>query len=67
MDKETAFVEPKLLRGFQDLLPEDAIMLDSVVVKIRNVVERFGFVPIDTPALEYLATLVGTAGENTSK
>ena len=67
MDSKTAVVEPKLLKGFQDLLPEDAITFNRVVTKIRKVVERFGFVPIDTPALEYLATLVGTAGEDTNK
>ncbi len=60
-------VDPKVLKGCQDLLPEDGILFNEVVEKIRKVVERFGFVPIDTPALEYLVTLVGTAGEDTNK
>jgi histidyl-tRNA synthetase len=67
MGKESATVEPEVLKGCQDLLPEDAIIFNSVVAKICKVVERFGFVPIDTPAIEYLATLIGTAGEETNK
>jgi histidyl-tRNA synthetase len=38
-----------------------------VVEKIKRVYERYGFVPIDTPVLEYLVTLVGTGGEEANK
>lgn len=36
----------------------------EVVTRFRNVFERHGFEPIDTPALEYLEILTGKAGEN---
>ena len=43
------------------------ILRNSVVRKIQAVYEKFGFSPIDTPVLEYLATLIGTGGEETNK
>jgi len=60
-------VLPQTLKGFQDLLPEDMISRNEITEKIRKVYEKYGFLPIDTPILEYLATLVGTGGEETNK
>ena len=60
-------VRPKLLKGFQDLLPEDMLSRDWAIEKIKRVYERYGFVPLDSPILEYLVTLVGTGGEETNK
>jgi len=62
-----ALVAPQVLKGFQDVLPQDAISRNYVIEKVRNVFARFGFQPIETPALEYLAVLVGTGGEDTNK
>lgn len=60
-------VEPKTLKGFQDYLPQDMILRNRVIAVIRDVYERYGFQPIDTPVLEYLVTLIGTGGEETNK
>jgi histidyl-tRNA synthetase len=60
-------VEPQTLKGFQDLLPEQMIARNVVVNEIRKVYERYGFVPLDTPILEQLSTLLGTGGEETNK
>ena len=60
-------VAPETLKGFQDLLPREMILRNSVIRKIQTVYEKFGFLPIDTPVLEYLATLIGTGGEETNK
>ncbi len=60
-------VIPQTLKGFQDYLPEEMIARQSVIDKIRTVYERYGFVPVDTPILEYLVTLIGTGGEETNK
>lgn len=66
-DKKNHLVVPQVLKGFRDLMPADMIARNGVVEKIRSVYERYGFVPLDTPVLEYLATLVGTGGEDTNK
>lgn len=60
-------VEPQTLKGFQDLLPEAMIARQQIVEKIRVIYDKYGFVPIDTPALEYLETLVGQGGEGVDK
>src|SRR5688572_14179615 len=60
-------VEPQTLKGFQDLLPPDMILRNQVVRKIQDVYERYGFLPIDTPVLEHLGTLVGVGGEEANK
>lgn len=67
MSEDTRFVEPRTLKGFQDLLPEDLIHRKAVVRTIETVFEKYGFVPLDTPALEHLDVLLGTGGEATNK
>ncbi|MBU1487976.1 histidine--tRNA ligase [bacterium] len=60
-------VTPMTLKGFRDYLPGDMISRNQVIEKIRMVYEKYGFQPIDTPVLEYLASLIGTGGEETNK
>lgn len=67
MPENSNLVEPRLLKGLQDLLPEDFIPRKHVIQKIEQVFERYGFVPLETPALEYLDILLGTGGEETNK
>ena len=49
------------------MLPEEMIPRNRVIDKIRRVYEKYGFVPIDTPILEHLTTLIGTGGETMNK
>jgi len=67
MADQKQLVEPRTLKGFADYLPEDAIVRRRVVRGIEDVFERYGFVPLDTPALEYLDVLLGTGGEEVNK
>ena len=60
-------VKAQALKGFQDLLPEEMIARSGVVETIRKVYERFGFVQVDTPVLEHLETLTGSAGTEVNK
>ncbi|MBI2322736.1 MAG: histidine--tRNA ligase [Chloroflexi bacterium] len=55
-------VKPQLLKGTRDLLPERMLLRHHVVGKLRAVFERFGFEPLETPALEYAETLEGKLG-----
>ncbi len=66
-EQAKGFVQPQTLKGFCDYLPEEMIARNRVIEVIRNVYERYGFVPIDTPILEYLVTLIGTGGEEINK
>lgn len=63
----TRLVPPQTLRGFRDVLPEEMILRNEVIGKIRRVYESYGYLPIDTPVLELLTTLVGMGGDDTDK
>jgi len=56
--------KPRILKGFRDFLPSDMLLRQRVIEAFRDVFERHGFEPLDTPAIEYLDILTGKAGEN---
>lgn len=60
-------ITPQLLRGFRDFLPERMILRQYVIGQLRSVFERFGYEPLDTPAIEYAETLEGKFGEEGDK
>ncbi|MDX1659997.1 MAG: ATP phosphoribosyltransferase regulatory subunit, partial [Nitriliruptorales bacterium] len=49
--------------GTRDLLPDEVARRDRTLATIREVFERYGFAPIDTPAFERLEVLLGKYGE----
>ena len=49
--------------GTRDYLPETVAKRRYVVAKIENVFQRYGFLPLETPAIENLTTLLGKYGE----
>ena len=50
-------------RGMRDFLPEDVRRREHVIDVIERVYERYGFEPLETPAVENLETLLGKYGE----
>jgi len=54
---------PPTPKGFRDLKPELAKKKREVIYKIVEVLEEFGFVPIETPTIEFAETLKGKYGE----
>src|SRR5687768_279303 len=50
-------------RGMRDFLPEDVRRREHAVGVIERVYERYGFEPLETPAVENLETLLGKYGE----
>ncbi len=61
------FIEPRILKGFRDFLPSAEIARRDLVEKIEASFRSFGFVPIDTPVLEYAEILLGKGGGETEK
>lgn len=53
-------VKPRLSKGLRDLLPEQMLARQRMIDTIRGVYERYGFVPLHTPAIEYLDVLTGS-------
>lgn len=62
-----AKIEPKLLKGFRDFLPEKQIPRQRMIETIKASYETFGFEPLETPALEYAETLTGKYGDEGDK
>ncbi len=50
-------------RGMRDFLPEDVRRREYVIAVIKRVYERYGFEPLETPAVENIETLLGKYGE----
>ena len=59
-------IKPKILKGFRDYLPEKMILQDKIIEIVKGVYEKFGFTPLQTPALEYAETLLGKYGEESN-
>ncbi|MGB8508718.1 MAG: ATP phosphoribosyltransferase regulatory subunit, partial [Pyrinomonadaceae bacterium] len=50
-------------RGMRDFLPSDVRRREYVIRVIKEVYERYGFEPLETPAVENIETLTGKYGE----
>ncbi|MDQ2975426.1 MAG: histidine--tRNA ligase [Acidobacteriota bacterium] len=50
-------------RGMRDFLPADVRRREYVIGVIKEVYERHGFEPLETPAVENIETLMGKYGE----
>lgn len=54
-------------RGMRDFLPEDVRKREYVIGVVKEVYERYGFEPLETPAVENIETLTGKYGEEGSQ
>ena len=55
---------PVTPKGFGDIMPEEAAKRRSMVSAIVPVLEKYGFVPLETPTVEFAETLLGKYGED---
>ncbi len=60
-------IEPRTLKGFRDLFFGPARRRESMVARATAAFRRFGYLPIETPALEYAEILEGKGGEESDK
>src|SRR6476620_9526997 len=54
-------------RGMRDFLPEDVRRREYVIGIVSAIYQRYGFEPLETPALENIETLTGKYGEEGNK
>ncbi len=57
-------IEPRTFRGTRDFLPSELIPRRNIVRVIEEAYRRYGFQPLETPAIEYLDILTGKSEEN---
>lgn len=62
-----SLIQPKILKGFRDFLPEAEITRSTLIEKLTDVFRSFGYVPIDTPVMEYSEILLRKSNGETEK
>lgn len=60
-------VKPQLLKGFRDFFAEDIQIRQFVINTFKRVFEKYGYEPLETPALEYADIFEKEAGEEAAK
>ena len=58
---------PPTPKGFRDIGPEMARRRRDLINQIVKVLEEFGFVPIETPTLEFADTILGKYGDEADR
>ena len=59
--------KPSLPKGTRDFSPSEMVRRNFIFDTIRSVFQVFGYLPIETPAMENLSTLMGKYGEEGDK
>jgi histidyl-tRNA synthetase len=57
-------IPPRTFRGTRDFLPSELLARRHIVQTIEEAFRRYGFQPLETPAIEYLEILTGKSEEN---
>jgi histidyl-tRNA synthetase len=60
-------IKPRTLPGVMELLPLDQIAFQGMLDTIRANYERYGFLPIETPVMEYADVLLTKSGGETER
>ena len=55
--------KPSIPKGTRDFLPDEMIKRNYIFNTIRKVFEKYAYLPIETPSMENLSTLMGKYGE----
>jgi len=56
-------VSTKPPSGMRDYLPDAVVKRRYVLGKVESVFQRYGFLPLETPTMEHLTTLLGKYGD----
>lgn len=67
MSDDSRIITPRLPSGFVELLPKDQVIFNQMIATIKEVYERFGYLPIETPAAELKEVLLAKGGGETEK
>lgn len=57
MSKETRRPKPRIYKGFRDLFADEIAARNAMINQIKQVYENYGFMPLETPSIEYVDIL----------
>ena len=60
-------IKPRTLSGFMELLPGKQQTMEKMMQVLRDTYSRYGFAPLDTPAIEDAQILLAKGGGETEK
>jgi histidyl-tRNA synthetase len=60
-------MKPSIPKGTRDFSPTEMVKRNYIFDTIRSVFRRFGYLPLETPSMENLSTLMGKYGEEGDK
>lgn len=60
-------IKPRIFKGARDFLPAQMIVREEIVKIMRSVFQKYGFEPLETPAIEYLNVLSGKYGDEADR
>ena len=60
-------VQPRTVSGFMELLPEQQVLMESIMQTLRDTYSLYGFTPLDTPIIEASEVLLAKGGGETEK
>ena len=60
-------IKPRTLSGFMELLPAPQVQMERIMEVLRSTYSRYGFTPLDTPAIEAADVLLAKGGGETEK
>ena len=60
-------ITPRKPQGFWELMPEEEIVFENMLTKIKQVFENNCFMPLDTPVAEYSEILLAKSGGEVDK
>jgi len=63
----STLVQPHIPGGFVELLPGEQRLFNQMLDAIRQTYELFGFLPIETPAIEFASVLLAKGAGQTDK
>jgi histidyl-tRNA synthetase len=58
-----ANVKPSIPKGTRDFTPTEMVRRNYILNTIRSIFEKYAYLPIETPSIENLSTLMGKYGE----
>ncbi len=58
---------PRVFKGARDFLPEQMLHRERIMQIMRTTFKKYGFAPLETPAIEYLDVLTGKYGEDADR
>ena len=60
-------MKKKPVTGMKDILPREMEIRDYCIAKIKETYRKFGFTPIETPAVEHIENLSSKQGGENEK